>query len=110
MGTFVSGLQRRKLPFQSTGGAAPNDNVLVNFFFVKIAMVITDTLDEREIENPSVKKCGGHYSYTSNYLPNANLSKRHLACDASVGEMTALFDTGLSESLFFLVPIPKGEN
>ena len=31
-------------------------------------------------------------------------------CDASVGEMTALFDTDLSESLFFLVPIPKGEN
>ena len=33
-----------------------------------------------------------------------------LAYDASVGEMTALFDTDLSESLFFLVPIPKGEN
>ena len=72
MGTFVSGYNGENYP----SSTAPNDNVLVNFFFVKIAMVITDTLDEREIENPSVKKCGGHYSYTSNYLPNANFSRR----------------------------------
>ena len=46
MGTFVSGYNGENYP----SSTAPNDNVLVNFFFVKIAMVITDTLDEREIE------------------------------------------------------------
>ena len=30
-----------------------------------------------------------------------------LVCDASVGEMTALFDTDLSESLFFWYPFQK---
>ena len=50
MGTFVSGYNGENYP----SSTAPNDNVLVNFFFVKIAMVITDTLDEREIEKVTV--------------------------------------------------------
>ena len=78
MGTFVSGYNGENYP----SSTAPNDNVLVNFFFVKIAMVITDTLDEREIEKVTVfenhkKSLTQHCErFESNNVPDRSIFKK----------------------------------